>query len=149
MSNINEIIRGLYISTYNAAIDYETINNLNIKTIINCTPKNTKLNNISYLQIPINDPPSQNDIDYVNANYLFISQLIDNQLANGNVLVHCVNGSQRSATIITIYLMVKYGLTYQNAITYVKSKRSICFFGNVNYMKSLMYVQNQLNLMNK
>ena len=144
MSKINQIIQGLYISSYDVALDKNTIDELNIKTIVNCTCKDEKLDNITYLRIPINDPPLQEDIVYVNTHYQNIVQYIDNKLMMGNVLVHCQAGSQRSATIVAIYLMMKYNMTASNAISLIKSKRPICFFGNVSYRESLTHVQNQL-----
>jgi protein-tyrosine phosphatase len=142
--SINLVVPGLYIGNYTSALDSELIKKLNINTIINCTTKNNKLDDVVYLQIPINDPPEQKDIEYVNNNYQNIVEFIDKQLAFGSVLIHCVMGSQRSAAITAIYLMSKYGLYYNYAIMFLKSKRSICFFGNVNYFKSLTYVQNEL-----
>jgi protein-tyrosine phosphatase len=77
----------------------------------------------------------------MNNNFMKIMRYIDNSISSGkNVLVHCVMGSQRSATIIALYLMTKYGMGYGDAIGYIKSKRPICFFGKVNYLESLLYV---------
>ena len=151
MNQIDKITDNSYISTYDAALNQNVILSHNIQTIINCTKKKNKINmNINYLQVPIDDPPYITDIEYVNTNFIEIINFIYNEINNGkNVLVHCVKGSQRSATIVAIYLMVKFGLNYENAIKFIKSKRSICFFGNVNYLNSLVYVQNQINQYNQ
>ena len=150
MSNkINKIIDNLYIGNYSGALDKDIIMQYNINTIVNCTKKKDKINmDVDYLQIPIDDPPYTNDIAYVNTNFIEIINFILNAMKNGNVLVHCVMGSQRSAVIVSIVLMMRFGLNYENAIKFVKSKRSICFFGKVNYLESLVYVQNQINLYN-
>ena len=151
MNQIDKIIDGLYISTYDVALNQNIITSHNIQTIVNCTKKKNKINmDITYLQVPIDDPPYVTDIDYVNTNFIEIINFIYNEINNGkNVLIHCVKGSQRSATIVAIYLMVKFGLNYINAVKFIKSKRPICFFGNVNYLNSLIYVQNQINQYNQ
>lgn len=151
INEIDKIIDGLYVGTYNAALDENTISSYGIQTIINCTKKQEKINlNVDYLQIPIDDPPYITDINYVNSNFIQIINFISNAINNGkNVLIHCIKGSQRSAAIATIYIMIKFDLDYVNAIQFIKTKRPICFFGNVNYMNSLIYIQNQLNIFNQ
>lgn len=143
-NQINKIVDGLYITNYQSALDENAITSNNIKTIINCTKKNERVNlNVNYLQVPIDDPPSNEDIQFVNSNFVYVVKYINNSISNGkNVLVHCIMGSQRSATIIAIYLMVKYKMKPPEAINYMKSKRPICFFGGVNYKDSLAYVNN-------
>jgi len=147
MNQINKIIDGLYIGNYNAALDPNIITSYNIQTIVNCTKKKNRINmNVDYLQVPIDDPPSIADTEYVNSNFVPIVTFISNSINNGkNVLVHCIMGAQRSPTIVAIYLMVKFGVNYQVAIQFIKSKRPICFFGNINYINSLVFIQNQIN----
>ncbi len=149
MSNkIDKIINNLYIGNYDAALDQNIIESYNIHTIINCTKKSNRTNlNVEYLQIPIDDPPYDNDINYVNTNFLFIVDFITNKINSGkNVLVHCVMGSQRSAAIVAIYLMIRYKSNHSHAIQYIKSRRPICFFGKINYMESLIYIQNLMTI---
>lgn len=146
-NQVNKIIEGLFITNYSSALDPNNIMENNIQTVINCTKTNDKVNlNIDYLQIPIDDPPSYSDIQFLNTNFMDIFLFIDKSLFNRrNVLVHCVMGSQRSATVIAIYLMVKFGLKYPDAIAYIKEKRPICFWGKVNYLESLKHIENVNN----
>jgi protein-tyrosine phosphatase len=151
MNEIDEIIPGLYVGTYNAALDKDIILSNNIQTIINCTKKQDKIDlDIDYLQIPIDDPPYITDINYINTNFIHIVTLINNSInKRKNVLIHCMKGSQRSAVIATIFIMIKFGLNYMNAIQFIKLKRPICFFGSVNYLNSLLYIQNQIDMFNR
>jgi protein-tyrosine phosphatase len=149
MSNkIDKIIDNLYIGNYDSALDQNIIESYKIDVIINCTKKtNRTILQVEYLQIPIDDPPSDSDINYVNSNFIFITDYIYDKIKSGkNVLVHCVMGSQRSAAIVAIYLMRGFNQNYKNTIQYMKSKRPICFFGKVNYLDSLIYAQNQLDI---
>lgn len=149
-NKIDKVIDNLYIGNYDGALDKNIILSHGIKTIVNCTKRKDKINmNVNYLQIPIDDPPYMNDINYVNKNFVDIVNFISNARNYGNVLVHCVAGSQRSATIVAIFLMVKFKLNYKDAIQFMKSKRPICFFGNVNYMDSLIHTQNMLDSYNR
>jgi protein-tyrosine phosphatase len=147
MSNkIDEILNGLYIGNYEAALDKEIIKELNITTVINCTKKDKKLSDINYLQIPINNPPNPDDIRYLNQNFLYICKYIDDKLYNNNkILIHCVNGSQRSAAVTAIFLMYKFGLNFVDACKFIKIKRPICFFGRVNYSESLLFINQFLD----
>lgn len=145
-NQISKIIDGLYVGNYNAALDPNIITSHNIHTIVNCTKKKDRINmNVDYLQIPLDDPPSNGDIEYVNINFIPIVTFISNAINSGkNVLVHCIMGAQRSAAIAAIYLMVKFKVNYMVAVQFIKSRRPICFFGNINYINSLVFIQNHI-----
>ena len=63
---------------------------------------------------------------------LLVQQYIDKHVMKGiNVLVHCHAGMQCSATMVAVYLMVKYGCdNIDNVIFFIKSHRPIAF-GNI------------------
>jgi protein-tyrosine phosphatase len=44
---------------------------------------------------------------------------------NARILVHCMQGVSRSASVVAAYLMAVYGWTPQQAVQFVKSKRRI------------------------
>lgn len=45
---------------------------------------------------------------------------------SGKVLVHCREGVSRSATLVVAYLMLKEGMTVQDAVRTVRESREIC-----------------------
>ncbi|KAF9463804.1 protein-tyrosine phosphatase-like protein [Collybia nuda] len=48
---------------------------------------------------------------------------ISNALEKGGVLVHCLRGVSRSATVVAAYLMATRRLSYQEAVDFIKSRR--------------------------
>lgn len=64
---------------------------------------------------------------YANKPMIEISyHVIDRVLSSGQtVLVHCMAGVSRSASMIIYYLMRKYGMSFDDAYKLVKSRRSI------------------------
>lgn len=55
--------------------------------------------------------------------------------APDKVLVHCVMGRSRSATLVLAYLMMKQSLTVVDAIEHVKQHR--CILPNHGFLKQL------------
>ena len=54
-----------------------------------------------------------------------------------SVLVHCSMGIQRSCALVACYLVKYNGWTPTEAINYIKSKRPIAFFGNINFLETI------------
>lgn len=54
--------------------------------------------------------------------YRFIDDAV---LARKNVLVHCMAGISRSVSLVTYYLMKKFGTGFDRTLGFVKSKRNI------------------------
>lgn len=55
--------------------------------------------------------------------------------APDKVLVHCVMGRSRSATLVLAYLMMKNGLSVVDAIEHVRQRR--CILPNHGFLKQL------------
>merc|ERR1712183_1172894 len=78
--------------------------------------------NIQFFGVPALDvkhyPINQHFNDAAN----FIETVLRNK---GIVLVHCVAGISRSASLIIAFLIIKKKMTIQESITMIRSKRSI------------------------
>lgn len=75
-----------------------------------------------YLHLPLNDATGEKISPY----FEIANKFIDSQLKKGTrVLVHCYAGISRSASIVIGYLINRYGMTFSDAYSYVKDKRSI------------------------
>src|SRR5690606_8788462 len=106
--------------------------------------------NRQYISIPLNDPPTNSDNKYVVKNFNKIFMAIENFINNGkNVLIFCKMGSQRSATIVSIYLMIKYKMNFNAVYNFLKAKQPMVFFGNDNYLDSIKYIENIINKVNQ
>ena len=94
-----------------------------------------------YINLPVNDSPDEcdnllkmiNDTQVLEKIYLALQQ-------DKPVLVHCFAGMQRSCALVASYLIKYHNFTPINAIDFIKTKRPIAFFGNVNFMDLLLMV---------
>ena len=71
------------------------------------------------LQIPIRDTPFEELAAHLSSTTSFINDALKHR---GSVLVHCVQGMSRSASVVSAYLMAKYGWSVQDAVAFVRGK---------------------------
>lgn len=93
-----------------------------------------------YKKIGVLDNPSVNLAQHFDACFDFIDEA---KRGGGAVLVHCFAGRSRSATIVVAYLMKKRGISLEEALNLVKSKRpQIC--PNHGFLQQLQAFQLQI-----
>lgn len=98
------------------------------------------------LQIPITDTPFEELAAHLAHTTAFICDALQPQYAlgrgggggcsGGAVLVHCVQGMSRSASVIAAYLICTRGCSVREAVDYVKSRSSTAQ-PNVGFMAQL------------
>jgi predicted protein tyrosine phosphatase len=132
---ISQITPNIYLSGFMIASNKEELNKFNIKSIINCakTLPNYFPDDFTYTNIPIDDTWGQNIEHYFDSSYNVIESIIGK---NENILVHCHAGISRSATIVIAYLMRKNNWSLDQALAFVRSKRSIVN-PNLDFIESL------------
>ena len=120
----NEIIYGLYLGNINSVYDSKTLKDLDIQNVISV--------------IAGFEPPFPTDFNYLVVNALdtentdltknfektnrFIEEAYEN---NEKVLIHCMAGRSRSASIVIAFLIKTFGITPETCIDIIKSKRDI------------------------
>lgn len=141
------VIDNLYLSGIDAAIRHDVHKIYKFELVVNCSNdlpfvKNKNKNTI-FFKVPINDNLKskeilkmtkllQDDSGIVNK----ILQILDQQKP---VLIHCHQGRQRSPTLI-IACLLKLGI-YDNlddAIAFLKTRKSDVFYLNCNFKQSLI-----------
>lgn len=76
---------------------------------------------LSHMQIQLSDSPFAELAAHLPSATAFISEALRDPRAR--VLVHCVQGISRSASIASAYLIAAYNWSPTQAVQYVKSKR--------------------------
>ncbi|CAM9797640.1 unnamed protein product [Chrysoparadoxa australica] len=129
----DKVLPYLYIGSKAHAKQKGTLKDLGIKRILNVTPDRTtdpvagcpnffeKDSSFTYMRVPIFDHRGENIIVHLEKCIAFI----DRGKHHGSVLVHCNKGVSRSSSMVLSYLMKKRGLGLEEALSYLKSRRSV------------------------
>ncbi|KAF5291900.1 hypothetical protein FQR65_LT11384 [Abscondita terminalis] len=90
---------------------------------------------IKYMGIPGHDRPSWNISVYFES----VSKFIDSAIrSGGKVLVHCVVGISRSATLVLAYLMIFQNMDAAEALQFVFRRRRV--FPNIGFLHHLAHL---------
>jgi hypothetical protein len=121
--DINKVCDGLYIGDFASACNREELHKLGITHIVTVITGVDEMfpSDFKYHLISIRDVPSTDIKMYFDDCVNFIDQSI---IKGGKVFVHCMCGISRSVTIVSAYLIYKYGYDPNVAIEIVKSYRS-------------------------
>jgi protein-tyrosine phosphatase len=121
---MSKVLDYLYISGEKHAHDMQWLNKRNITYIINCAEEveSRYPHHLLYLNLDMDDHPNEDISKHFQASYEFIE---DASRKGKSVLVHCMMGISRSATIVLYYLMRKFNMTYDEALKYLTVKRKI------------------------
>ena len=136
-----EVLRNVYVGSKGSALSKAFFDSHNIRYVVNCTkdvPFNPNYPDIQGLRIPVDDAPSQNN---KMSQYLpfAVSAIISatQRDREGGVLVHCLAGQQRSATIVAGVLIRQKKMTPQEAIEYIQEIKPECFRPRATFLPSL------------
>ena len=124
MPSTSQALQVLKISPFFKVLSLNNIEN-NIKAVV-CAAKSgfiqyDKTIIEDYLYIPADDY-EQFDLSQF---FQKACDFIEKNRKKTNVLVHCMAGISRSATLVVAYLMKKYGYSMNSILTLLKRKRSI------------------------
>lgn len=148
----NEVYPGILLGNGPTAIDIFRLKQLGVTHVLNCAcgkePEYGMINTsqryytssgIKFMGIVAYDMSSFNISPYFND----VANFMDDCLRRGGrVYVHCKMGISRSATCVIAYLMIKKGMTAQEAVRLVRSRREI--IPNDGFLKQLCQLNDQL-----
>lgn len=139
----DEVIPGLYLGSRYAALDGEWLKSHKVIAVFNCTkdipfhPSVTR-----QFRVPVDDnlqDPEIRNLEHWSYELVYIlsSELRRAQKQGGTVLVHCAAGMQRSAASVAMYLVATQNITTDQAVSYIRTKRSIAFQPGINFERSI------------
>ncbi|KAM6956095.1 dual specificity phosphatase 29-like [Aplochiton taeniatus] len=132
-THVNKVWPNIYIGDEKTALERSGLEEMGITHVLNVAEG--KWNNVStgagyysnmdiqYYGLEADDTPTFNLSPYFYPAAQFIRQALSH--TKNNVLVHCVMGRSRSATLVLAYLMVEQELTVVDAIEHVRQRRCI------------------------
>jgi protein-tyrosine phosphatase len=136
MNDYNEIITGLFVGNKNAIESHEFDDT---SLIINCThdiPIPDKYTN--HIRLSVKDDPYESDTLFTLLSTTDVLYRMHSSLShNIRIIVHCSMGIQRSCAVVACYLIKYNNMTPSDAISYIRTRRPIAFFGQVNFIKTL------------
>ncbi|XP_038152274.1 dual specificity phosphatase 29 [Cyprinodon tularosa] len=142
-THVNQVWPRIYIGDEKTALERPGLRDLGITHVLNAAEAKwnnvlTGANyysdlNIQYFGVEADDKPSFNISQYFFSASEFICEALSQP--QNKVLVHCVMGRSRSATLVLAYLMMKHNLTVVQAIEHVRQHR--CILPNHGFLRQL------------
>ncbi|XP_060782106.1 dual specificity phosphatase 29-like [Neoarius graeffei] len=149
-THVNEVWPSVYIGDEKTALELHNLETMGITHILSAAegkwnnvatgPDYYNGMNIYYYGVEAEDSPVFNLAQF----FYPAAQFIDHALSNpeNKLLVHCVMGRSRSATLFLAYLMIYKKMTVVDAIEHVKKQR--CILPNRGFLKQLRDLDIQL-----
>ncbi|KAG9485309.1 dual specificity phosphatase 29-like isoform X2 [Eleutherodactylus coqui] len=145
--HVDEVIPNLYLGD----ADKKKLKKMGITHILNAAHASWESTgdgidygpDIQYYGITAEDCPEFNISVYFRRAAQFIHEALNTP--SGKVLVHCVMGKSRSATLVLAYLMIYQGFSLAAAIQHVSEHR--CIAPNRGFLQQLQQLEMELHCM--
>jgi len=142
MQNVpaHEILPGLWLGNKVASQDRMWLQGNQVKAVFNCTKDLpfTQGLNIHMYRVPVDDNLQSEEIrNLQHWSWEIVYKVARERSQGNNMLIHCFAGMQRSAAVTAMFLISQYRCTTDEAIAYIRRKRPIAFYGNVNFYRSI------------
>lgn len=145
------VLKNLFIGNIQDAANKSFLESNRINLVINCCKEYTvdynylKTQNITCVMLEYFDSLEQ-DLNE-QGKLINVIKLIDDHLTNerGGVLVHCVAGVSRSASVVIAYLMWKNKINFESAFRIVRQARPIVE-PNSNFVNQLKSFEKLLSI---
>ncbi|NXI42659.1 DUS16 phosphatase, partial [Galbula dea] len=145
VSNIGptRILPHLYLGCQRDVLNKELIQQNDIGYVLNASntcPKPDFIPESHFLRVPVNDSFCEKILPWLDKSVDFIEKA---KASNGRVLVHCLAGISRSATIAIAYIMKRMDMSLDEAYRFVKEKRPT-ISPNFNFLGQLLDFEKKL-----
>jgi protein tyrosine phosphatase len=133
-NNADLILPGLWLGNGKASMDEKFLKTNNITVVFNCTKDLPFHSSIKRrYRVPVDDNLQAEEIRNLELwSYEIIYKLTKEHHLQ-NVLVHCYAGMQRSAAVLAMYLIAHKKMKTDEAISFLREKRSIVFLPYPNF----------------
>jgi dual specificity phosphatase 12 len=135
----DEILPGLWLGSIKAATNGHWLSNHRIQVIFNCTkdiPFHFSVKRT--YRIPVDDNLEMSEIRNLELwSFEIIYKILQEYKTGNPILIHCAAGVQRSAATMAMVLIVLKNMTPEDAITFIRNKRSIAFRPGVNFIDAI------------
>lgn len=131
------ILPNLYLGCQRDVLNKELMQQNGIGYVLNASstcPKPDFIPESHFLRVPVNDSFCEKILPWLDKSVDFIEKA---KASNGCVLVHCLAGISRSATIAIAYIMKRMDMSVDEAYRFVKEKRPT-ISPNFNFLGQLL-----------
>ncbi|XP_062050823.1 dual specificity protein phosphatase 16 [Lepus europaeus] len=131
------ILPNLYLGCQRDVLNKELMQQNGIGYVLNASntcPKPDFIPDSHFLRVPVNDSFCEKILPWLDKSVDFIEKA---KASNGCVLVHCLAGISRSATIAIAYIMKRMDMSLDEAYRFVKEKRPT-ISPNFNFLGQLL-----------
>jgi hypothetical protein len=130
-----QVMKNLWLGNKQDSQNVDFLKKHKIHTIFNCTPEEAKAPIGKTVRFSIKD--SKDDEHIMEGNGITWAQEIMKAMEKGPVLVHCIEGRQRSATLVALIMGLKRPRKLKTIIKDLQSKRPIALTPEPTFCKAL------------
>ncbi|XP_075247382.1 uncharacterized protein LOC142340591 isoform X2 [Convolutriloba macropyga] len=137
------ILPYLFLGSYQDSLNERELCSLGINFVLNVSRGTIKPNCVSedcFMRIPVDDNYDAHITPYFQQAFQFIDRAKN---SGGCVLVHCMAGISRSATVAIAYFMREHNCTHEEAMRFVKERRP-SIAPNFNFLGQLLELEKSL-----
>lgn len=141
------ILPHLYLGCQRDVLNKDLMQQNEIAYVLNASntcPKPDFIPDSHFLRVPVNDSFCEKILPWLDRSVEFIEKA---KACNARVLVHCLAGISRSATIAIAYIMKRMNMSLDEAYRFVKEKRPT-ISPNFNFLGQLLDFEKKIKCVN-